>query len=123
MTNALQNKILFSTVSGFMFLTLLLFSSQRAYGEESLIEEGGTAIEEAFDSAESIHDNRVSEAANAVGEFKQKINGLGSAVNHAARDAAGGSLNVEIKLPFILAAFLFIMLMLKFRKKTKKAKF
>ncbi|MEE9542188.1 MAG: hypothetical protein V3V95_00205, partial [Thermodesulfobacteriota bacterium] len=62
-------------------------------------------------------------ALNAVSEFKQKVNGIGSAVNMAARDVVGTSANVEISLPFALAGLFFLMLMLRFKKRSKKSRF
>ncbi len=116
-----RHRIFLTPVFTLAIFGLFALNGTAAYSDDLYIE--GSVQEEIFDGDAVLEDIQPQKRANPVVVFKNQLKGITSAVNTAARDIAAGGINTENNFAFVLAGLFFLMLMVRFRKRSKRHKF
>ena len=129
-----RQKNFLTFISTFVFVGFLSSISSISYGEKLYVEEvdegafeDGSHGAQAFIEDDLIDDVEPLRATNPVGVFKERIDQLGTGVKSSfgssLREITASASNVEYNLSAILAGVLFLMLMLRFRRRSRKNRF
>ena len=126
----------------FLFIVLLVSSSTVAYADVLYIGEPEDAasagddeallesfeIDELFVDVEHVVDEatpvkKSNPVAVLTGSVNKKIKGVGNAVDVALRGRINSAFAVQNQWPFLLAGLLFLMLLMRLKRRTRKNKF
>ncbi len=137
----IQQRISLRTVFGFLVITLLASSATAAYGdvfflgeardtgfvENEVTSQESLAFDAFFEDEEPVDEARVTKASNPVvvlsSVIRMKLDGVGSAVDVAFRESINTTYGRQNQWPILLAGLLFLMLVMRLRRRTRKSKF
>lgn len=144
----IQRKTTRISVFVFLLFTIFIFSAKPAVsdvlfiGERTVAEHRGLiddevrgpedlsaqgALDELFVGEAIVDEELGTENINAVailtGEVREKLENVNAAIHVAVNEIVSAGIGVEKQWPFALAGLLFVMLMMRFRRRGRKSKF
>lgn len=135
--STIQQRISLIIVFIFMGITLLLSSATVVYGdvlflgdarEAGIVENEVTSEVTSFDADSLFADESTpAKASNPMailsGVIHKKLNGAGNSIDVVLRDSVNGVSARQNQWPLFLAGLLFLMLVMRLKRRTRKSKF